>query len=82
MKMNKNVADGKRDSDKGTPVFEYTAGKYYRTYLDEPVCLDYADDNFCSMVGYSREEIHELFDDRYIGCVDITSRKNGSHEAA
>ena len=41
-----------------------------------------ADDNFCSMVGYSREEIHELFDDRYIGCVDITSRKNGSHEAA
>lgn len=69
MEMNKNVADGKRDSDKGTPVFEYTAGKYYRTYLDEPVCLDYADDNFCSMVGYSREEIHELFDDRYIGMI-------------
>lgn len=69
MKMNTNVMGGKRDPDKETPAFEYIIGKCYRTYLDEPVCLDYVDDNFCSMVGYSRKEIHELFSDRYIGMI-------------
>ena len=69
MRTDMNAAGGKGGSDKESAIFEYTEGKYYRTYLDEPVCLDYADDNFCSMVGYSREEINELFDDRYIGMV-------------
>ncbi len=49
--------------------FHYTAGKFYRTRLDESVRIDFAGNNFCAMMGYTRDEIHDRFDDRYIEMV-------------
>ncbi len=69
MKTNINAAARKGILGNTEAISEYTSGKYYRTYLDDPVCLDFTDDNFCCMVGYSHEEIHDLFDDRYIEMV-------------
>lgn len=72
--MNMKAAARRGSSDKGSDIFGYAAGKYYRTYLDDPVCLDYTDDNFCCMVGYSPEEIHDLFEDRYTELVHPDDR--------
>ncbi len=69
MKTITNAAARRGSLGNGDAIFEYTAGKYYRTYLDDPVCLDFTDDNFRHMVGYSQDEIHDLFQDRYIEMV-------------
>lgn len=74
MKTNMDAAARRGDPGNGIDTTRYTAGKYYRTYLDDPACLDYIDENFCCMVGYSPEEIHKLFDDRYIEMVHPEDR--------
>ena len=47
---------------------EYYGG-FHRCSLEPPIHMEYASDSFCSLVGYTRDEIHRLFDDKLIGMV-------------
>jgi PAS domain S-box-containing protein len=54
---------------------EYLGG-YHRFCLEKPYHLEYASNNLCSLIGYTADEIHDLFHDQYNLIVYEEDRKN------
>ena len=52
---------------------EYIGG-FHLCYLDQPIHIQFASESFCAMTHYSREEIHERFQDKLIGMVHPDDR--------
>ena len=49
-------------------------GGYHRCSLDQPVHMEYVSDSYCDMLGYTREEIHDLFKDKLVEMVHPDDR--------
>lgn len=47
-------------------MFTQIPGGTYRSYLSEPIHLDYAGENLCKMLGYTVEEFYDLSDRPYL----------------
>jgi PAS domain S-box-containing protein len=52
---------------------------YHRFCLEKPYHLDYASPNLCSILGYTSEEIHDLFHDKYSRIVHEKDRARFLH---
>lgn len=51
--------------DKATEILEHIPSGLHRCYLSDPIHLEYYSDGLCKMMGYTREEFHQLVGDKY-----------------
>lgn len=66
-------------------MFTQIPGGTYRSWLRDPIHLDYVGENFCKMLGYTVEEFWKIADRQYINLVieeDREKYRNFIREAA
>lgn len=69
VKKNKTVENGNtitesEENSSANSIINHLGG-YHRCRLDDPVCLEFASDNLCLMLGYSKAELASLIGRSY-----------------
>jgi PAS domain S-box-containing protein len=62
-----------------TSIIEDYLSGYHRCCLEQPYHLDYASPGLCSILGYTSDEMHYLFHDKYSQMVYEKDRKRYLH---